>query len=538
MSKVCLKLSAVLLLVASVAHAWNVARVHKFGLDGHSMSATGLFDLTGDGSAEFLVPGNAWLYCYDSGAALRWSFRPASNYFPAISSALAADLYDDGNLEVVVSTPLTVAVLGPDGTPVWQRTLAGQGAVQNCISSVALADLNRDRRLEVLAYEVYANRLLCLDPGLGETLWTYTPDGNVYFSVGTPTVADLDCDGRLDVLGQVSFTGGGGQLYCLDDTGAKLWSYNTTGSGISGWQLASAAVADVDGDDSLEVVSVANYWGVFCLDCRGDELWTRRISEHTASYPAIADVDNDDTLDVVVAVGPNLRCFNARTGRDKWSFAVASGYYVVSSPAVCDLDGDGLLEVIFAEVKQNNPNDSLRPMWVLDCRGRPLWSDTVGTTMSDPTAGDVDSDGRVEFCIGPTYRGYNWWLFRADTVAVEPGRIDWPTLQHDIWRTGWYGYEGPVVAVEEAHPLNGDRVRLTAQPNPFSSVTRLTLSNFRNRRPGIFDASGRLVRELTSGDDPVWDGRDLHGRSVPAGAYFVRLADMTGPVLRVVKLGK
>lgn len=532
-----LRLFAVLLLTAGVARAWSIARVQKFGLDGHSMSATGLFDLSGDSVAEFLVPGNASLYCYDTAAALRWSFRPASNYFPAISSAVAADLDDDGILEVVVSTPLTVAVLGPDGTPVWQRTLSGQGAVQNCIASVALGDVNRDRQLEILAYEVYANRLLCLEPGSGETMWTYVPDGNTMFSVGTPTVADLDCDGRLEVLGQVSFNGGGGQLYCLNDAGEKLWSYNTPGSGISGWQVASAAVADVDGDDSLEVVSVANYWGIFCLDKNGNEVWARRINEHAGSYPAIADVDGDDTLDVVVALGPNMRCFNARTGRDKWSFPVATGYYIVSSPAICDLDGDGLLETVFAEVKQNNPNDSLRPMWVLDCRGRPLWNDTVGTTMSDPTAGDVDLDGRVEFCLGPTYRWSNWWLYRADTVAVQPGRIDWPTLQHDIWRTGWYGYQGPAVGVVQPQYSVGPRVMLRAQPNPFHTSTAISLP-FDRSGASIYDVAGRPVRHVSGTRSLIWDGRDEQGRRVPAGAYFVRMGKTTESGLRLVRLGE
>jgi outer membrane protein assembly factor BamB len=517
------------------------------------MSATGLFDLNGDRIAEFLIPGNAWLYCYDTAATPCWTFRPASNYFPAISSALAADLNNDGSPEVIVSTPLVVSVLDPAGAPVWQRTLAGQGAVQNCISSVALGDINHDRLLELFAYEVYANRLLCLEPRGGETIWTYVPDGNPMFSVGTPTVADLNQDGRLEILGQVSFTGGGGQLYCLDDSGAKLWSYNTPGSGIGGWQLASAAVADVTGDDSLEVLSVANYWGIFCLDCRGNELWSRRIGEHAASYPAVADVDGDDTLDMVVALGPNLRCFNARTGQDKWSFAVASGYYVVSSPAICDLDGNGLLETVFAEVKQNSPNDSLRPMWVLDCHGRPRWNDTVGTTMADPTVGDVDSDGRVEFCLGPTYRSFKWWLYRADTVAVEPGRLDWPTLQHDVWRTGWYGYRGPAVAVEEHQgPVHDARspngfgrvpVALRAHPNPFRTSVRLSLAHSTSVTPGntpvaIYDASGRRVRVLPRVSEQVWNGRDERGRSLAPGAYFARTENAAGPALRLVKLQK
>jgi outer membrane protein assembly factor BamB len=324
----------------------------------------------------------------------------------------------------------------------------------------------------------------------------------------------------------VSFPAGGGQLYCLNDSGQKLWSYNTAGSGISGWQCASAAVGDVDADDTLEVIGAANYWGVFCLDHRGQEVWARRVSEHAASYPAIADVDGDDTLDVVVALGPTMRCLNGRTGRDQWQYTVASGYYIVSSPGIADLDGDGLLETVFAEVKQNNPNDSLRPMWLLNSGGQALWNDTVGTTMSDATLGDVDRDGRVEFCIGPTYRWSQWWLYRADTTAVEPGRVDWPTLQHDIWRTGLYGYEGPSTGLSERRAALPVRARLRARPNPARGRVLLSLAGQRGGALSVFDASGRLVRalELDGRGTVLWTGTDEHGRLCPPGVYVCRVS--------------
>jgi outer membrane protein assembly factor BamB len=510
---------------ASAALAWTADTIWNRSLDGHSMSATGIFDLDGDSVPELLVPGNANLYCIDTAGTTRWSFRPASNYFPAVSSPVAADINNDGNIEVVVATPLAAYALNADGDSLWRRTLAGQGAVQNCISSVALGDIDNDTLLEVFCYEVYASNLLCLDPLNGDTVWTFHPSGSPHFSVGTPTVADLNHDNRLEVLGQCADSGGGGQLYCLNDSGRELWHHNTTGSGISGWQCASAAVADVNGDDSLEVVSTANYWGAFCLDCHGNEKWRRSVSEHAASYPAIGDVDDDDTLEVVVGLGPNLRCFNGRTGTDKWLYAVAAGYYIVSSPCLCDFDGDGLLETVFAEVKQNNPSDPNRPMWILDSHGNALWNDTVGTTMADPTAGDINLDGRVEFALGPTMRNSTFWLFGADTAAVAPGRIDWPTLQHDIWRTGWYGYRGPQMAVDERGPETGDRgqVRLKARPNPFRGSVALDVPQNAGARLEVFDAAGRRVRILEVEHGRVaWDGRDEVGQPVPIGCYLVR----------------
>jgi flagellar hook assembly protein FlgD len=48
-------------------------------------------------------------------------------------------------------------------------------------------------------------------------------------------------------------------------------------------------------------------------------------------------------------------------------------------------------------------------------------------------------------------------------------------------------------------------------------------------RLAIYDAEGRLVKELEHGSFPagvqaaVWDGRDDSGRGVGSGSYFARL---------------
>jgi hypothetical protein len=526
-----------MLLLAAGSRAWEIDLQMTRPLDGHSTSATGLFDLDADSVPELLVPGNRQLYCLDTSGLQRWQFEPVSQYFPSVSSPLAADVDSDGQPDVVVSTPLAVYRLSADGDSVWRRTLAGQGAVQNCIASTALGDINADSKLEVFCYEVYANRLLCLDPETGDTVWTFHPGKDARFSVGTPTIADLDQDGRLEVIGVVTDTSGG-RTYCLSDSGRLLWDFETPGSGLSGWQLASVAVADVDGNDSLEVIGTANYWGIFCLDCAGDTLWTRRYAEHAATYPAIGDIDQDGALEVVSAFGPVMRCLDAGTGQQEWQFEVQSGYYIVSSPCLCDMDGDYLLETVFAEVKQNNPNDSLRPMWMLDCDGNPVWSDTVGTTMSDPVAADLDHDGCMEFCIGPTYRSSLFWRFEADTAAVVPGTAQWPTLQHDIWRTGWYEFQGPGTGLAgPGQTWAGRSPQLEVRPNPSSGQVRFFLPGPEDTELNVCDASGRTVARLVlERGVGAWDGTDLQGRNSGAGVYFAGFG--SGARTRFVRLAQ
>jgi flagellar hook assembly protein FlgD len=68
-------------------------------------------------------------------------------------------------------------------------------------------------------------------------------------------------------------------------------------------------------------------------------------------------------------------------------------------------------------------------------------------------------------------------------------------------------------------------------PNPALSSTRI---EYRVPSRGavtlrLLDVAGREVRVLVQGDveagrhEATWDGRDAHGRTVPAGAYFYEL---------------
>jgi len=79
-------------------------------------------------------------------------------------------------------------------------------------------------------------------------------------------------------------------------------------------------------------------------------------------------------------------------------------------------------------------------------------------------------------------------------------------------------------------PVHPESVRLSLVPNPFlgSSTVEFTLGRARDVELGVFDLSGRRVRELHRGPLPEgphrieWNGRDDRGRRAAAGIYFVR----------------
>lgn len=102
-----------------------------------------------------------------------------------------------------------------------------------------------------------------------------------------------------------------------------------------------------------------------------------------------------------------------------------------------------------------------------------------------------------------------------------------PFIDHPEWVDLLYGdgYTPVLELPAAAVVLHG------AAPNPFNPATSIA---FTLDSPGradllVYGLDGKLVRTLTGGDlpagrhDVTWHGRDDQGRSVPSGAYVVRL---------------
>jgi hypothetical protein len=117
------------------------------------------------------------------------------------------------------------------------------------------------------------------------------------------------------------------------------------------------------------------------------------------------------------------------------------------------------------------------------------------------------------------------WLHAADFVSTDVSQL-----------TG-LSYLGIA-----AQPYTAHRTPLTVSPNPFRSSLRIALEHsntgaLEHSSVRIFDTQGRLVRSLSSllslPFSLSWDGRDDHGRRLPAGAYFVRADNEVCPVTKL-----
>lgn len=223
-------------------------------------------DLDGDGAPEIVAA--SWdhqLYAWH---------RSGSTYFRRFlvdtlwSSPVVADIDNNGSKEIVLGGDRYPDATHPQGGYLWvlrnngtdypgyPKLLPGQ----TIWSSPALADLNGDHHLDITVgtgtnfpdpagHVVYA-----FTAATGRALpgWPVSTPGRV---VSSPAVADLDGDGRADVVVGTE----GGYVEAFSGTGRRMWAVCDAISSAScqpGYAThGGATIADIDHDGRLDVVS-------------------------------------------------------------------------------------------------------------------------------------------------------------------------------------------------------------------------------------------------------------------------------------------
>ncbi len=310
--------------------------------------------------------------------------------------------------------------------------------------------------------------VLATTSGFVPTAWSHNLPADTCYEqsstdchVGSPTLADINGDGFLDIIAVTN----NGHVVVRKHNGSLLWDKDIAPAfGMSPGKHeihSSPAVADIDQDGYLEIAvgagtthpNVCTQGGLILLDHNGnvEPGWPALAADGSVlpsgcrdsifATPALGDLDNDGDLEVVAA-GFDKRVYawhhdgtllpgfppssHHRSRFPTWTDLrdrLADNTW--GSPALADLDGDGYLDIVLATAEGNFdasfggdaggwtcPYDAPAggingycggSVYVFDRQANVLpgfpryFLEAMGST---PAVADVNNDGRAEIFVG------------------------------------------------------------------------------------------------------------------------------------------
>ena len=237
-------------------------------------NAPAISDMNGDGSVE-IIAGRAILDSNGSLIAAGEHGRGSGSGNNSLSMSFAVDVDSDGLQEVVVGD----ALYRMNGSAIWFN---GEPD-----GYPAVADFDLDGVPEIVV--VWNHNIRVQKSTDGSVLWTASvPGGNG----GPPTVADYDGDGfpEIGIAGTSTYT-------VWEGDGTELWS-NPTQDASSG--ITGSAVFDFEGDGVADVVYAdeTRLWVYAGHDGTVKLEFAEHSSGTRVEYPIIADVDGDDEVEI------------------------------------------------------------------------------------------------------------------------------------------------------------------------------------------------------------------------------------------------
>lgn len=446
--------------------------------------------------------------------ALQWRASNGNRVWPGIG---LADLTGDGDLEIIVGrSGDQVTVYNQAGGVEWTRTpIFGSGEVR----TLAVEDLETDGQLEVIVGRASGGatkQLSVLESnGSVRSGWPARRDGELGYGWGmyneNVTVADLNNDGFKEIIGPTdthyitALDRNGNQLPVSSiyspravwsqvgvhvDQAADLRGYANCGTEHRpNFANSAPAIADVDGNGSLEIVVVGDVYNCAAGDPDGDMYhlpwilkldrtrwsgsgfdWTvipaaepgsgplsqdYNVIQNSVTNAVVADLDGDGRKEILYpSYDGRLHAYWLdKTEHGSWPYKVSgSGYRFASEPIVVDLDntGDGHAEVIFTSWPQNGGN-RIGQLHILDYQGNPLFAINLPAPRGDdwngglgaPTIANIDTDADLELVIGTVSSG----VVAYDLPGTANARVLWGTGRGSFKRTG-------LSPVDESFTLN------------------------------------------------------------------------------------
>jgi hypothetical protein len=283
-------------------------------------SSPAVGDLDRDGTPEVLIAieygidtlntrGQIFAFRYDGSPYLEASPVFAETECGMWATPCLADLDDDGMLEVIACDKGCAGGDKGGNLYIWNHDgepyIPGSGGVVDSTgveiwSSPAVGDIDGDGFLEIVAVNMWGRILAWNHDGT-----PVSGSSPVITIVGpgtwsSPALADLDGDGTLEIAVGFGFNKGKFALVRWDGS-----PYNTDAVMLE-WEYslgyASPAIADIDGDGELEIMTCSEDGHVMALETDGSFApgYPIKLDGLAYSSPLIDDIDRDGDIELIL----------------------------------------------------------------------------------------------------------------------------------------------------------------------------------------------------------------------------------------------
>jgi hypothetical protein len=363
-------------------------------------------DLDGDGDLDLALvdrgDSTLTLFFQDGQGLFSAAQNPIATPIRPLSIAVT-DLDRDGKVDLVASSTESEAL-----SLVFQAA-SGNFSVGPLVETgssgafIAAADLDGDGDQDLVtttndAPEFDLKLFLQEAPGTFTAGATLFPPNN---GLGRVVIADLDGDGRNDLVVPAIGTGGFGfslKVFCQAPSGAFVACPDVVGTG----NIWSFAVADLDSDGDADlVVGNGNPGLLLFFQVQPGVFAQSVVTLPTGPTPrsiAGADLDGDGDLDLVSANGDNNTLslfFQVTPGSfSPMATTIATGAFPIAVVAA-DLDGDGDMDLVSANQSDNTLSVFLQSAPGVFIEGA-LLPVATGGVLAGVAAADLDGDGDVD----------------------------------------------------------------------------------------------------------------------------------------------
>lgn len=195
----------------------------------------------------------------------------------------------------------------------------------------------------------------------------------------TPVIADIDNDGRLELVVGVSWFYD--REYYDDNDG----HHQELGRDVdvSKYIASGVVVLDLDPHSGFQVK-----WKQH-LDLTTDHLQYRA---YVYSSPTLADLDGDGTMEVIIGTSVGFLYVLNADGQPRPGWPIQMGE-IQGQVAVADVNDDGFAEIVACDTRGN--------VVVMDAKGKEVWEMHLKSLIAQGAmVGDVDGDGYSEVVVG------------------------------------------------------------------------------------------------------------------------------------------